>query len=209
MASVRQVQSFELDLGAANHTTREWFDVLTEGGRTPKVGDLIYCRNVSVGSAALVTTEEDIAMGQDVCLVRSKYENQRWLNYYLHSSVMSHQLKLVLVGSTFNRINVEDIKALLILVPPIAEQGGIASFLDDETKRLDALIWNCRKQQEAMREYRTRLIADVVTGKLDVRKAAAELPDTNVIAWEDGVDTIQAESHSYRAERGIAEEANA
>ena len=131
LASVRQVQSFELDLGAANHTTREWFDVLTEGGRTPKVGDLIYCRNVSVGSAALVTTEQDIAMGQDVCLVRSKYENQRWLNYYLHSSVMTHQLKLVLVGSTFNRINVEDIKALLILVPPIAEQGGIASFLEE------------------------------------------------------------------------------
>ena len=72
-----------------------------------------------------------------------------------------------------------------------------------------SLTGSVRDQVILLREYRTRLIADVVTGKLDVRKAAAELPDTNVIAWEDGVDTIQAESHSYRAERGIAEEANA
>ena len=181
LASVRQVQSFELDLGAANHTTSEWFDVLTEGGRGPKVEDLIFCRNVSVGSAALVTTEEDFAMGQDVCLIRSRYENQRWLNYYVHSNAMSEQIKLGLVGSTFNRINIEDIKALLVLVPPVDEQGGIASFLDYETKRLDTLIWNCGKQQEAMREYRTRLIADVVTGKLDVREAAASLPDLDPI----------------------------
>ena len=181
LASVRQVQSFELNLGAANHTTREWFDVLTEGGRDPKVGDLIFCRNVSVGSAALVTDEDDFAMGQDVCLIRSRHENQRWLNHYLHSNVMSDQIKLALVGSTFNRINIEDIKALLVLVPPVDEQGAIASFLDDETKRLNTLIWNCGKQQEAMREYRTRLIADVVTGKLDVREAAASLPNLDPI----------------------------
>ena len=209
LASVRQVRSFELDLSSANHTSREWFDVLTEGGRAPKVGDLIYCRNVSVGSAALVTTDEDIAMGQDVCLIRSKCEDQRWLNYYLHSNVMSDQLKVVLVGSTFNRINVEDIKALVILVPTIAEQGGIASFLDNGTKRLVALISNCRKQQDAMCEYRTRLISDVVTGKLDVREAAAEWPDTSSLAWEDGIDTNHNESRSHSAEHSIADEANA
>ena len=38
-------------------------------------------------------------------------------------------------------------------------------------------IARARRQVELLQEYRTRLIADVVTGKLDVREAAAQLPD--------------------------------
>ena len=177
LASVREAQSFELNFKTSNRTTPEWYEKLIEGGREPRPGDLIYCRNVSVGAAALVTTEDRFAMGQDVCLIRSSSENQRWLNYFLHSKVMSDQLALILVGSTFNRINVADIKALLITVPPVSEQDRIAAFLDNAQNKLTVAIGNCRGEQALLHEYRTRLIADVVTGKLDVREAAARLPD--------------------------------
>ena len=40
-----------------------------------------------------------------------------------------------------------------------------------------------------LQEYRTRLIADVVTGKLDVREAAAALPEADPLAAEDTLDT--------------------
>jgi type I restriction enzyme S subunit len=177
LASVREAQSFELNFETSNRTTPEWYEKLIEGGRKPQQGDLIYCRNVSVGTAALVTTEDRFAMGQDVCLIRSHAENQRWLNYFLHSKVMSDQLALILVGSTFNRINVADIKSLLLAVPPRPEQDRIAAFLDEELSKIDATIGICRREQALLREYRTRLIADGVTGKLDVREAAARLPD--------------------------------
>ena len=42
---------------------------------------------------------------------------------------------------------------------------------------IDSAIARARRQIELVQEYRTRLIADVVTGKLDVREAAAQLPD--------------------------------
>ena len=90
LASVRETQSFELDLRDAQRTTVEWYKTLIEGGRKPRRGDLIYCRNVSVGSASLVTGDDLFAMGQDVCLIRSSTENQRWLNYFLCSSAMSY-----------------------------------------------------------------------------------------------------------------------
>ena len=45
------------------------------------------------------------------------------------------------------------------------------------TAGIDAAIDRARRQIELLREYRTRLIADVVTGKLDVREAAASLPE--------------------------------
>ena len=81
--------------------------------------------------------------------------------------------------------------------------------MDTKSAAMRQVVDLTRSEIACLREYRTRLIADVVTGKLDVREAAAELPDTNVVAWKNGVDTIQAESHSHRAERGIAEETNA
>ena len=37
-----------------------------------------------------------------------------------------------------------------------------------------------QREIDLLREYRTRLIADVVTGKLDVREAAAELPEEDI-----------------------------
>ena len=118
LASVRETQSFELNLSNARYTTCEWYAMLVEGKRSPRRGDLVYCRNVSVGSAAFVNTDERFAMGQDVCTIRSAWENQRWLNYYLCSNTMSNQLATILVGSTFDRINVGEIKELSNCSPP-------------------------------------------------------------------------------------------
>ena len=177
LASVREVRSFELSLGKAKKTTEEWYEVLIGGGRQPRRGDIIYCRNVNVGAAALVETDEPFAMGQDVCLIRSREQSQRYLTYYMRSGAMRHQLASLLIGATFKRINIADIKALTVIVPPRSEQDAIAEFLDSELKGADAAIDNGRQEIELLREYRTRLIADVVTGKLDVQDAAARLPD--------------------------------
>ena len=95
----------------------------------------------------------------------------------LHSTFMDHQLELLLVGSTFKRINVSDIKALTVLVPPRREQDAICAFLDSSLLAYDSASSRLGREIELFREYRTRLVADVVTGKLDVREAAARLPD--------------------------------
>jgi type I restriction enzyme S subunit len=177
LASVREVQSFDLSLDTAKRTSWESYQSLIEGDRRPKSGDLIYCRNVSVGAAAVVTADGPLAMGQDVCLIRSHRENQRYLNYFLKSQVMHHQLAMLMIGSTFNRINVEDIKALTIVVPPRHEQDAIAHYLDAETKQLGSTQRLAEEEISLIREYRTRLIADVVTGKLDVRQVAGQLSE--------------------------------
>jgi type I restriction enzyme S subunit len=177
LASVREVQSFDVVLSEAKRTTQEWYEKLIEGGRKPRRGDIIYCRNVSVGASAYVATDECFAMGQDVCLIRSAKQDQRYLNYFLHSQAMEHQLALLLVGSTFDRINVSDIKGLVVLVPPLAEQRVIANYLDGALEKVDREIANARSAIALLHEYRTRLIADVVTGKIDVRETTAHLPD--------------------------------
>jgi len=57
------------------------------------------------------------------------------------------------------------------------EQYRIVQAVQQVTSTADVAINSIRREIDLLREYRTRLIADVVTGKLDVREAAAQLPE--------------------------------
>ena len=70
---------------------------------------------------------------------------------------------------------VERVLNLNLPVPPPQAQAHIARYIERETADIDAAIDRARREIELLGEYRTRLIADVVTGKVDVREAAAEL----------------------------------
>jgi type I restriction enzyme S subunit len=190
LASVVEVQPFYLDLANCKRTTEEWYQHLVSGGRKPKRGDLIYCRNTSVGACAYVNTDIDFAMGQDVCLITSRIQNQRYLNYLLHSWFMAEQLERLLVGSTFKRINISSIRALVVLVPPQSEQDAICHALDDGVAEIANATQRANREIALLREYRTRLIADVVTGKLDVRGVELQALDEvdSMEEWETGED---------------------
>ena len=70
-----------------------------------------------------------------------------------------------------------DLANLRILAPPLPEQTAIVEYLDAQTAKIDAAIAAACREIDLLREYRTRLIADVVTGKVDVREVAAQLPE--------------------------------
>lgn len=74
------------------------------------------------------------------------------------------------------------------------EQKAIANSLDQTTVGIIMAIDRERREVNLLREYRTRLIADAVTGKLDVRKAAARVPDEAALEKaEDDTDLSETE----------------
>jgi len=73
----------------------------------------------------------------------------------------------------------ENFRSVDLPLVPIDEQRAIANYISNETSRIDANISRLNREIELLREYQTRLIADVVTGKLDVREAAAQLPESS------------------------------
>lgn len=81
------------------------------------------------------------------------------------------------VGSIQRNLYWPHLRRVVTLIPPLLEQAAIVRFLDEETASLTKTIAEIGREIALLREYRTRLIADVVTGKLDVREAAANLPD--------------------------------
>ena len=79
-------------------------------------------------------------------------------------------------GSTKGAITCEELKRFKFAIPPVHEQAALQAYVDVQTRTLNTTISRLHREIELLREYRTRLVADVVTGKLDVREAAARLP---------------------------------
>jgi type I restriction enzyme S subunit len=176
LASIREVQSVYVDLSNAKKTTEEFYVLLTEGGRKPIPGDIIYGRNASVGEAAMVSeAHEKFAMGQDVCLLRSTdFHDTRFMHYQLRSLVVIEQLEVLMVGATFRRINVDNIRTFIVGIPPFEEQISIADYLDKESANFHALMNEARRAIDLLKERRSALISAAVTGKIDVRGLAGK-----------------------------------
>jgi type I restriction enzyme S subunit len=80
------------------------------------------------------------------------------------------------IGSGFNRLYTRDFGSVPVAVPPLPEQSRIVEFLHDATSGLSSIVDRAHHEIALLREYNICLIADAVTGKLDVREAAKALP---------------------------------
>ncbi len=75
-----------------------------------------------------------------------------------------------------NNLPLTDLKTFWIAIPPLYEAKQIAEMLESSLSQSETTIHNLANEIQLLQEYRTRLIADVVTGKLDVRSFARTLP---------------------------------
>jgi type I restriction enzyme S subunit len=203
VASIMEVQKRFVDLSTAKHTTQRFYNLLIEGGRKPRVGDLILSRNATVGEVAQVAEWHPLfAMGQDVCLLRKK--SPRFSTNYLQavfgSDIVGNQLSDLMVGSTFKRVNVEQIRNLIVPMPPPAEQQIIAAALSDADALVECLeqllAKKCQLKQGAMQELLTgKRRLPGFTGEWEV-KALGEL-----FSFTGGVsasrDQLSTEGHCY------------
>ncbi len=124
---------------------------------------------------AFQADEDDVyAVNQRVCALTATGVNPRYLFYYANRN-----LQLLRHDDGWNQTHLSngDYKTMRVLLPLESEQEEIAEYLDDFSTRNTAAADLARREIDLIREYRTRLVADVVTGKLDVRAVAETLAD--------------------------------
>ena len=95
-------------------------------------------------------------------------------------------------GAAQPKLTQDRLKSIAIAVPPPSEQDEVIDKVTEETVALRHAIARARRWIGLVQEYRTRLIADVVTGKLDVREAAAHLPNDDGDQDPIGESVVQA-----------------
>ena len=115
-------------------------------------------------------------MGQDVVLLRRNLADYSadYLQQIIGSNVVTQQLAVLMIGSTFKRINVEEIRTLVVPMPPSSEQMEVAAFVVREISRVDTLTTEAQRAIHLLQERRAALISAAVTGQIDVRTFSPE-----------------------------------
>ncbi len=147
-----------------------------------KAGDLLMSRASGseelVGSAAcvqscrprLLLSDKIFRLHPDSLRVRP-----RFLAMALNSRPVRAQIESALSGGSglANNIPQSTVKDLILAIPQLQEQATLLVHLDGETAKIDTLVAKIHEGIDCLKEFRTALISTAVTGKIDVREAAA------------------------------------
>ena len=200
-------------------TVRE-YDYYGASGKIDKVDDYLFDEElllIAEDGANLVLRNLPLAI-----IASGRY----WVNNHAHilkptSGRLEYLAQLMesfdyspwISGAAQPKLTQDRLMSIPIAVPPRHEQDVIVSHLWAATRPLCGAIDRARREIDLLREYRTRLIADVVTGKLDVRAAPAALPEEpdgrgapeGICAGPEGKDESRTD-HSRRTEFPAAQE---
>ena len=148
-----------------------------------RMGDVLITKDSEVwndiGVPALVEYEApDLVCGYHLAILRPR---PGLLGSFLHRALDSRfiatQFHVEANGVTRYGLSQGAILGVSIPIPPHIEQQNIVNYLVAQLAGLTTAIARTEREIALMQEYRTRLTADLVTGKLDVREAAVMLPD--------------------------------
>ncbi|MFZ1515440.1 MAG: restriction endonuclease subunit S, partial [Saprospiraceae bacterium] len=166
------VNNFEVDLLRCKKIPEKIAENLRIG--FSKTGDILLTHKGTIGRVGICDTKEYsyIILTPQVTYYRIKRDFiPKFIFYQFQSNVFNEQLKLLSGGgSTRDYVGIVAQRELKLIKPPIDEQIAIVKQIDIETGKLDTLISKYQKQIDLMQEYRTSLISQAVTGKIDVRE---------------------------------------
>ena len=137
-----------------------------------RAGDVLFGKLRPYLAKVTYPNRSGVCVGEFLVL-RSSVANlsSRYLEQLLRSKSVIDAIDASTFGAKMPRANWQFIGNMNVPLPPLSEQGAIVEYVDRATGRIDAAAVRARRQIELLEEYRVRLIADAVTGKLDVREA--------------------------------------
>ena len=160
-------------------------------------GDIVYGLSGSIGAtgslgnyAVVRKTDLPAQLNQRVARFQPMTDQlaDSFLVRSLQTKTFYEQVLSHTSGTAQFNVSTKDIGNVAIALPPVDGQQQIVQHLSSTTTDIGTATAKTNREIDLLREYRTRLIADVVTGKLDVREAAAALPEVDPLAAEDTLD---------------------
>lgn len=158
-----------------------------------KSGDVLFGKLRPYLAKVVLTKQRGVCVGEFLVLRAKSFIVHHYLELTLRSARAIDHINSSTYGAKMPRADWSFIGAMLFPLPPLPEQTAIVEYLDAKTAKFDAAIAAARREIELMREYRERLTVDVVTGKLDVREAAANLPEESSAEMESIEEELNPE----------------
>jgi type I restriction enzyme, S subunit len=168
------VRSGKLLLENARYTSESVYQEWTTRA-VPEKGDILFTREAPPGEACLVPEKPIICLGQRMVLFKFDKDqyNEFFLLQSLYSGIADEFIKSLSLGSTVAHFNMSDIGSIPLFMPLYNEQKEIAEYLDRKTQEIEHQKAKVKEAIALLKEYRTALITNTVTGKIDVRQVSS------------------------------------
>lgn len=187
--------------GYISQTTHEYFCKKCH----PRKGDIFMCKSgATTGKVVIVETNQEFSVWSPLALIRvnPKKVLPQLLFLVLQSTYVQQQVQTTWSFGTQQNLSMAAMERIQIALPSHEEQLELFAQMTGQLTNLEIIIQKINKEMELIHEYRKRLIADVVVGKLDVYKATARLPveltmldqDVEVIFGEGDLADVETES---------------
>lgn len=161
-------------------------------------GDFIFADTsedvTGCGNCAYIDWDETLFAGYHSIIAHPDGStNNKYLAYLFKSPTWRYQIRKKVNGVKVYSITQKMLKDVFILVPPINEQEEIISHLDEVCAKIDATIKKMEEKISNLKDLRIRLVADTVTGKIDVRDI--EIPEYEFVNEEsDSGEVVEEET---------------
>ncbi len=122
-----------------------------------------------IGNPALVKEAfENLVCGYHLTHIKPAKINGEFLFRYFQTQFLKSYFEVSANGVTRYGLGVDKLNSSIIVVPPLKEQKVIVEHIEKETERIDTKINKAKKYIDLIKEYRTALINEAVTGKIRV-----------------------------------------
>lgn len=172
--STRDVSDKGIDFTGSLKTTPASYEYLVRNGCKPGVGDLLFSKDGTVGRTVVVSEDREFVVASSLIIIKCDRQFvDPWFAHYLcQASNTQQQVDSYVKGAGLPRLSISNLRKVIITRPPTDEQLEIVAFLNDRCSSIDALVGKADNVVDRLREYRSALITDAVTGKIDVRGVA-------------------------------------
>lgn len=135
-----------------------------------KTGDVLLTQRGTLGKVAIIEKEiGEATINPSMVLLTKMKILGKYLYFYFNSTYINSSVEITSSATAVPMISQEQLGNFNVLIPKEIEQATIANFLDHKTQQIDKNIELNKKEIELLKEYKTSLINETVTGKIDVR----------------------------------------
>jgi type I restriction enzyme S subunit len=135
-----------------------------------KKGDILFARSgATVGKTYIYNSDSPACYAG--YLIRAECNENLYSNfiyYYTKSGVYENWKNSISIQSTIQNIGADKYSLMPVILPPLPEQQSIANYLDKKCEKIDSTVTKAQRKIDLLKEYKTALISEVVTGKRKV-----------------------------------------
>jgi type I restriction enzyme S subunit len=136
----------------------------------PNTGDIIFARYATIGTVCYVDIEKDFLVSYACVTIKPNHQKiiGKYLFYFFKSNFFLEEIKNHINSNTQGNVGVDSLYRTRLVVPPLEEQLQIVEYIENELNQIDKLIEKTTKEIELIKEYKTSLINEAVSGKIKV-----------------------------------------